>query len=185
MKKDLSKNLLLKWFCDVNKLQLPRFFVINPKRLCILNTFGTLWYFFTDYHDRCIDYTGHFYRGKWPSNRGKLVRCVWPDLPEIMYLSMLCRRGGRGGGAGHGVGIWLCPGVGHLNDLVHPGEGIFESWRYLTADSDEKDWDRTYVSVFHASRMRRTVWKDLEWVDFTILSSHFICFSVFLINWTS
>ena len=31
------------------------------------------------------------------------------------------------------------------------------TWRYLTADSDEKDW--TYVSRFHASRMRRTVWK--------------------------
>ena len=37
------------------------------------------------------------------------------------------------------MGICLCPGVGHLNDLVLPGEGIFESWRYLTADSDEKD----------------------------------------------
>ena len=34
--------------------------------------------------------------------------------------------------------------------------------RYLTADSDEKDWDRTQVSHFHASRMHRTVWKDLE-----------------------
>ena len=104
LKKDLSKNLLLKWFCDVNKLQLPRFFVINPKRLCFLNTFDTLWYFFTNYHDRCIDCTEHFYRGKWPSNRGKLVRCVWPNLPEIMYLSMLCWRGGGGGGGGRAWG---------------------------------------------------------------------------------
>ena len=32
----------------------------------------------------------------------------------------------------------------------------------LTADSDEKDSDRTYVSHFHASRMRHTVWKDPE-----------------------
>ena len=30
-------------------------------------------------------YTGHFfiYPGKWPFYRGKLPRCVWPDLPEI------------------------------------------------------------------------------------------------------
>ena len=32
-----------------------------------------------------------------PLTPGKLVRCVWPDLPEIMYLSMLCRRGWGGG----------------------------------------------------------------------------------------
>ena len=35
-----------------------------------------------------------------------------------MHLSMLCRRGGGGGGGG----------VGHLTDLVLPGEGIFESF---------------------------------------------------------
>ena len=34
--------------------------------------------------------------------------------------------------------------------------------RYLTADSDEKDWHRTYVSCFHASRMHHTVCNDLE-----------------------
>ena len=58
-----------------------------------------------------------------------------------------------GGGGGVGVGgrawggdliVFVGPGVGHLTDLVLPGEGIFESffsrgWRYLTADSDEKD----------------------------------------------
>ena len=39
--------------------------------------------------------------------------------------------GGGGGEAGHGVGIRLSfvgPGVGHLTDLVLPGEGIFESF---------------------------------------------------------
>ena len=33
---------------------------------------------------------------------------------------------------------------------------------YLTAASDERDCDQTYVSRFHASRMHITVWKDLE-----------------------
>ena len=56
-------------------------------------------------------------------------------------------------------------------------------------------WDRTYVSCFHAWRMRRTVSKDLEiwrptetsesWVHFTVLSPNFVCFGVFFINWTS
>ena len=39
------------------------------------------------------------------------------------------------------------------------------TWRYLTADSDEKDWDRTYISLFQALRMRHTVWKHLEVVE--------------------
>ena len=62
----------------------------------------------------------------------------------------------RIGGGGEGGRAWggdlivpVGPGVGHLTDLVLLGEGIFESffarrgqvirWRYLTADSDEKD----------------------------------------------
>ena len=52
---------------------------------------------------------------------------------------------------------WSCsPRGGDIWIFLRP------TWRYLTADSDEKDWERTYVSHFHASRMRRTVWKDLE-----------------------
>ena len=41
--------------------------------------------------------------------------------------------------------VSVVPGVGHLTDLVLPGEGIFESFFarrgdiYLTVDSDEKD----------------------------------------------
>ena len=47
---------------------------------------------------------------------------------------------GEGGRAwGWDLIVFVGPGVGHLTDLVLPGEGIFESWRYLTADSDEKD----------------------------------------------
>ena len=48
-----------------------------------------------------------------------------------MHLSMLCRRGG-GGGEGRAWGgdliVFVGPGVGHLTDLVLPGEGIFESF---------------------------------------------------------
>ena len=76
----------------------------------------------------------------------------------VMHLSMgmgwgfdcLCWPWGR---AFH----WSCsPRGGDIWIFLRP------TWRYLTADSDEKDWDRTYVSRFHASRMRRTVWKDQE-----------------------
>ena len=49
---------------------------------------------------------------------------------NIMHLSMLC--GGWGGGGGQGMGgdliVFVGPGVGHLTDLVLPGEGIFESF---------------------------------------------------------
>ena len=51
----------------------------------------------------------------------------------------------EGGGRGGDIWIFLLP-----------------TWRYLTADLDEKDWVRIYVLHFHASRIRRTVWKDLE-----------------------
>ena len=44
-------------------------------------------------------------------------------------------RGGGGGGGGGGGRAWggdlivfVVPGVGHLTDLVLPGEGIFESF---------------------------------------------------------
>ena len=42
---------------------------------------------------------------------------------------MLCRRGGGGGGRAWGgdLIVFVGPGVGHLTDLVLPGEGIFES----------------------------------------------------------
>ena len=80
---------------------------------------------------------------------------------SIMHLSRLCRQGGSVWGGD--LIVFVGPGVGHLTDLVLPGEGIFESWRYLTANSDEKDWDQTYVSRFYASCMRRTVWKSWQW----------------------
>ena len=52
----------------------------------------------------------------------------------------------REGGRAWGGDLIVCvgPGAGHLTDLVLPGEGIFfiflrPTWRYLTADLDEKD----------------------------------------------
>ena len=47
----------------------------------------------------------------------------------IVHLSMLCRRGGGGGRArGGDLIVFVGPWVGHLNDLVLPEEGIFESF---------------------------------------------------------
>ena len=52
---------------------------------------------------------------------------------------------------------WSCsPRGGYIWIILRP------TWRYLTADSDEKDWVRTCVPRFHASSMRHTVWKDQE-----------------------
>ena len=40
-----------------------------------------------------------------------------------------CKAGGRGGRAwGGDLIVFVGPGVGHLTDLVLPGEGIFESF---------------------------------------------------------
>ena len=43
---------------------------------------------------------------------------------------MVCRRGGgrEGGAWGGDLIVFVGPGVGHLTDLVLPGEGIFESF---------------------------------------------------------
>ena len=86
----------------------------------------------------------------------------------IIHLSMLCRRGG-GRAWGGDLIVFVGPGVGHLTDLVLPREGIFESFfarrgEFSSADSDEKDWDRTYVSLFPTSTLHAapTVWIDLE-----------------------
>ena len=47
----------------------------------------------------------------------------------FMHLSMLSRWGGGGGRAwGGDLIVFVGPGVGHLTDLILPGEGIFESF---------------------------------------------------------
>ena len=47
-----------------------------------------------------------------------------------MHLSMSCLCGGGGGNRALGgdLIVLVGPGVGHLTDLVLPGEGIFESF---------------------------------------------------------
>ena len=46
---------------------------------------------------------------------------------ELMHLSMLCGRG-EGRAWGGDLIVLVGAGVGHLTDLVLPGEGIFESF---------------------------------------------------------
>ena len=63
--------------------------------------------------------------------------------------------------------VSVVPGVGHLTDLVLPGEGIFESFFARRGDiclptRTKKTETEHMFPRFHASRMRRTVWKDLE-----------------------
>ena len=96
---------------------------------------------------------------------------VAPNI--VMHLSMLSRRGG--GGRAWGA---------DLTDLVIPGEGIFD------CRLGRKRLRPNICSRFHASRMRARSgksWRPLTRVsvDFTVLSSNFVCFGVFLINWTS
>ena len=92
------------------------------------------------------------------------------------------------------------PGVGHLTDLVLPGEGIFESFFarhgdiWLPTRTKKTETEHMFPgSTLHACAVRfekiRKSWRPMTtsegWVDFTVLSSNFVCFSVFLINWTS
>ena len=103
-----------------------------------------------------------------------LVNTVIYDYCSPVPLCTYQCKAGEGGGGGQGMG-WgfdcLCrPWGGAFDWSCSPRGGdiwIFPRpmWGYLTADSDERDRDRTYVSRFHASRMRLTVWKDLELME--------------------
>ena len=92
--------------------------------------------------------------------------------------------GGGGRAWGGDLIVFVVPGVGHLTDLVLPGEGIFD------CRLGRKRLRPNICSRFHASRMRARSgksgksWRPLTRVsvDFTVLSSNFVCFSVFLIN---
>ena len=101
----------------------------------------------------------------------RFFNITWHELQLGWKWSRLCTYQCKAGGEGQGMGWgfdFLCWPWGRAFDWSCSPRGgdiwIFlrPTWRYLTADSDEKDWDRTYVSRFHASRMRRTVWKDQE-----------------------
>ena len=63
----------------------------------------------------------------------------------VMHLSMLCRREGEGEDC-MGWGFdWFCsPRRGDIWIFLRP------TWRYLSSDLDEKDWDRTFPRFTHA-----------------------------------
>ena len=48
----------------------------------------------------------------------------------LILCTYQCNAGGGGGGRAWGgdLIVFVVPGVGHLTDLVLPGEGIFESF---------------------------------------------------------
>ena len=123
-------------------------------------------------------------------------------FPTLMHLSMLCRQGGGGGGRAWGgdLMVFVGPGEGHLTDLVLPGEGIFESFFarrediWLPTRTKKTETEHMFpASTLHACAVRfekiRKSWRPMRtsegWVDFTVLSSNVVCFSVFLINWIS
>ena len=116
----------------------------------------------------------------------------------IMHLSMSWRRGG-GQGMGWGFDCRCWPWGRAFDWSCSPKEGdiwIFlrPRWRHLTADSDEKTESEHMfpASALQACAVRsgniRKSWRPTEtsesWVDFTVLSPNFVCFGVFLINWT-
>ena len=62
--------------------------------------------------------------------------------------------------------VFVGPGVGHLIDCVLTGEGIYEYF-FARRGTDVEIFDRRLgrkrlTPNIHASRTRRTVWKDLE-----------------------
>ena len=107
-------------------------------------------------------------------------------------------RGGGGGSAwGGDLIVFVGPGVWLLTDLVVAGVGggdvwIFlrPTWRYLTADSDEKDWDWTLCFLLPRFMHVPHGLENLEIIEangnkrklsgFHCLSSNFLCFSIFL-----
>ena len=65
--------------------------------------------------------------------------------------------------------VFVGPGVGHLTDRVLPGKGIFEHF-FARRWTDVGIFDcrlgrKRLRPNIHASRTRRTVWKDLEIIE--------------------
>ena len=112
-----------------------------------------------------------------------------------------CKAGGGGGRAWDGdLIVFVDPGVGRLTDLVLPGEGIFESFFarhrdiWLPTRTKKTETEHMFPAfTLHACAVQfekiRKSWRPMRtsegWVDFTVLSSNFVCFSVLVINWTS
>ena len=99
----------------------------------------------TDYHSKPHDYL---------SFHLSLFFHRWPKLCESSLDFEFIRGGRQGMGWGFDCLCWTW-GRAFNQFFFFPGEGIYESFfaRHgtdvgmdLTADSDERDWDRTYVS---------------------------------------
>ena len=135
-----------------------------------------------------------------------LLRRKWLGIetPKLFANALINVKlvGGRGGSRAWGgdLIVFVGPGVGHLTDLVVPGEGIFESFFarrgdiWLPTRTKKTETEHMFpASTLHACAVRfekiRKSWRPMRtsegWVDFTVLSSNFVCFSVFLISWTS
>ena len=125
-----------------------------------------------------------------------------PLINDRLYYAPINVMAAGGGGVGMGWGFdcrcwpwgrafdWFCsPKEGDIWIFLRP------RWRHLTADSDEKTESEHMfpASALQACAVRsgniRKSWRPTEtsesWVDFTVLSPNFVCFGVFLINWTS
>ena len=122
----------------------------------------------------------------------------------MMQLWMSCGGGGEGGVGRQCMG-WgfdcLCWPWGRAFDWSCSRGGgdvwIFlrPTWRYLTSDSDEKDWDWTLCFLLPRFMHVPHGLENLEIIEangnkrklsgFHCLSSNFLCFSIFWIDWTS
>ena len=123
-----------------------------------------------------------------------------PMLRSPSNAPINVKRAGGGRAWGGNLIVFVVPGVGYLIDLVLPGEGIFESFFarrgdiWLPTRTKKTETEHMFPpSTLHACAIRfekiRKSWRPMRasegWVDFTVLSWNFVCFSVFLINWTS
>ena len=118
--------------------------------------------------------------------------CIFSQTLKKLNLNapiniMLAGRGGRAWGGD--LIVVVGPGVGHLTDLVLPGEGIFESFFarrgdiWLPTRTKKTETEHMFpTSTLHACAVRSgKIWKSWRptrtsenWVDFTVLSSNFI-----------
>ena len=94
-----------------------------------------------------------------------LMGCILPTMHcrsqhcwELLHpFAHQCQHGRRGGD----LFVFVGPGVGHLTDLVLPGEVIFESFFARRGDIWLPTWAKkteTEHLIPAHSRMRRTVW---------------------------
>ena len=108
-----------------------------------------------------------------------VLEVIWPRS----LRSYQCKAGrGEAGAWGGDLIVFVVPGVGHLTDLVLPGEGIFESFFarrgdiWLLTQTKKTETEHMFpASTLHACAVRfekiRKSWRPMRtsegWVDFT------------------